>query len=163
MDDAHELDQRIAATTKQSLAATERIVAVAEETRETAGDIIVKLEHQGEQIQNIRRTAEDVHEEAYEARRDISKLGCFSCCFCASRPRRKPKKRSPSPNTHDRKTDRAENGHNTKSSLAEGPIIKKITNDPLEDKIDENLRWECCPPDTVGRWFEPAHFSALYI
>ena len=130
---AHEIDQRIEATTKQSLAATERIVAIAEETRETAGNITENLVHQGEQIENIRRTAEEVREDVHEARRDISKLSCFSCCFCASRPRRKPKKSSP--NAHS-KTG-GENGH---SSLAEGPIIKRITNDPEEDRIDENLR-----------------------
>jgi len=132
-----ELDPLIEDTTKQSLDATERIVAIAEETHKTAGNIVVNLEQQGEQIEKLLLAAEEVHEDVHETKRDVSKLGCFSCFFYALRIRprfRKPKKSSP--NAH-RKSDHAENGHMT---LAEGPIIKRSTNDPTEDRIDENLR-----------------------
>jgi len=127
---AHELDKRIEDTTKQSLAATDRIVAIAEETHQTADKIVVNLEHQGEKIEHFRRNVEEVHEDVHESRRDISKLGWFSCCFWAFCFKGKP-------NNHSANTYSDEIGQKT---LAEEPIIKRITNDGNEDKIEENLR-----------------------
>ena len=146
-DERYSLDQRIDHVTNESLDSTRRIRQVAEETNQIGVDTLVTLNEQGEQLDNIERRQDEINVDLKQTDRNLTKLEqCCGCCACpCGRPRNIQKSKGYK-KVYGKKAQQMENvvtdqpmGSGGRGQ-AEGPFIKRVTNDDREDEMEDNLQ-----------------------
>ena len=146
--EAAEIQLRIDDVTDRSVAATEHIVQVVDDTREVGEKTSALLVHQGHQLSGINRKTEKFRDDVEETGEIISKLECCTCgLFRRRRGRRKARNAKPrlefsenasQPSSSARTGAEGNNLHAGRG--ASGPFIKPVTHDEREAKIESNLR-----------------------
>ena len=82
-DERYRLEQRIDHTTNESVDATRRIRAIAEETNQIGVDTLVTLNEQGEQLDNVERRLDEINVDLKQTDRNLTELEkCCGCCTC---------------------------------------------------------------------------------
>ena len=147
-DERGRLEQRIDHVTNESVGATRRIRAVAEETNQIGVDTLVNLNEQGEQLDNVERRLDEINVDLKQTDKNLTELekccGCFSCACCAPRSVKKTKQYK---KVYGKKaqynegivTDQPAGSEGTRMQ-AQGPYVKRVTDDDREDEMEENLQ-----------------------
>ena len=148
-DERHQLEQRIDHVTNESVAATRRIRAVAEETNQIGVDTLITLNEQGEQLDNVERRLDEINVDLKQTDKNLTELekccGCCTCICCAPKNIQK--------NRHYKKVygKKAESRQQVVVSdqptaseggprQPQGPYVKRITDDAREDEMEDNLQ-----------------------
>lgn len=145
-DERGRLEQRIDHVTNESVSATKRIRAIAEETNQIGVDTLVTLNEQGEQLDNVERRLDEINVDLKQTDKNLSELekccGCFTCICCAPRNMKSTKQYK---KVYGKKaqqgglvTDQPMGMEPTRQ--AQGPYIKRVTDDDREDEMEENLQ-----------------------
>eukprot|EP00794_Sanderia_malayensis_P017430 gene17430-19174_t len=134
-------------TTDESLEATKRILRTAEETQDVGIKTLVMLDEQGEKLDRIDDTLNDINEDMREAEKNLTGLEKFcGLCICSCKRRKnfeksEEYKKGFGPREGGGSSSKA--GSNTatngRGEVPTGGYIQKITNDAREDEMDENL------------------------
>ena len=145
-DERDRLDQRIDHVTNQSVDATRRIRAVAEETNQMGVDTLITLNEQGEKLDNVERRLDEVNVDLKQTDRNLSRLeACCGCCSCPCGPRS-------AQNTRTYKKAYGKKARHMEDVVSEqprsgggggqpqGPFIKRVTDDQREDEMEDNLQ-----------------------
>jgi hypothetical protein len=147
-DERGRLEERIDHVTNESVGATRRIRAIAEETNQIGVDTLVNLNEQGEQLDNVERRLDEINVDLKQTDRNLTELekccGCFTCVCCAPRSVKKSRQYR---KVYGKKaqyddgvvTNQPGGSHGT-SSQAQGPYVKRVTDDDREDEMEENLQ-----------------------
>ncbi len=144
----YRLEQRIDLVTDESVGATRRIRAIAEETNQIGVDTLVTLNEQGEQLDNAERRLDEINVDLKQTDKNLSQLekccGCFTCICCAPRNVKGTKqyKKVYGKKAQYREgvvTEQPESYEGTSRQQAQGPFIKRVTDDDREDEMEENL------------------------
>lgn len=146
-DERRGLEMQIDTVTNESVGATRRIRAIAEETNQIGVDTLVTLNEQGEQLDNVERRLDEINVDLKQTDRNLSELekccGCCTCVCCAPRNFQKNKNYR---KAYGRKAQAAENVvtdqpvSSERGRQAQGPFIKRVTDDDREDEMEENLQ-----------------------
>lgn len=144
-DERGRLEQRIDHVTNESVGATRRIRAMAEETNQIGVDTLVTLNEQGEQLDNTERRLDEINVDLKQTDRNLTELekccGCFSCACCAPRSVKKTKQYK---KVYGKKAQyegvvtEQPTTENTRMA-GKGPYIKRVTDDDREEEMEENL------------------------
>ena len=146
-DERYRLDQRIDHVTNQSVDATRRIRAVAEETNQMGVDTLITLNEQGEKLDNVERRLDDVNVDLKRTDRNLTRLeACCGCCSCPCGPgsaqsTRTYKKAYGKKARHmeDVVSEQPRSGGRG-GGQPQGPFIKRVTDDAREDEMEDNLQ-----------------------
>ena len=146
-DERYRLEQRIDHVTNESVDATRRIRAVAEETNQIGVDTLVTLNEQGEQLDNVERRLDEINVDLKQTDRNLTELekccGCCTCFCCAPRNIQKNKQYK---KVYGKKAQNMESvvadqpTGSGSSNRAQGPFVKRVTDDHREDEMEENLQ-----------------------
>lgn len=147
-DERYRLEQRIDHATNQSVDATRRIRAIAEETNQMGVDTLVTLNEQGEQLDNVERRLDEINVDLKQTDKNLTELekccGCFTCACCAPSNIQKNKHYK---KVYGKKAQNAElvtsdqpTGSGGGSRQPQGPFIKRVTDDAREDEMEDNLQ-----------------------
>lgn len=148
-DERGQLDQRIDHVTNESVDSTRRMRAMAEETRHTGVDTMITLNEQGEQLDNMERRLDEINVDLNRTDDNLTTLekccSCFTCVCCAPKNMKKTRQYKRAYGYKAQQGDlavtsqpRSSGGH---SRQAQGPFIKRITDDDRETQIEENLQY----------------------
>ena len=146
-DERYRLEQRIDHVTNESVGATRRIRAIAEETNQIGVDTLVTLNEQGEQLDNVERRLDEINVDLKQTDRNLSELekccGCCTCVCCAPKNVKRTKQYKKvygkkAQGDHGVITDQP--GGADPSRQAQGPFVKRVTDDAREDEMEENLQ-----------------------
>ena len=144
-DERHLLDQKIDLITDDSLAATRRIRQVTEETHHMGVDTLITLHDQGEQLDNVEQRLDEINVDLKKSDKTMRELEkCCGCCVCnrstvkAHAYRRLYDSVPEEEERHSVVTEQptASGGRGP----AQGPFIKRVTNDVREDEMEDNLQ-----------------------
>ena len=144
-DERYRLDQRIDHVTNESLDATRRIRAVAEETNQMGVDTLITLNEQGEQLDNVERRLDEVNVDLKHTDRNLTRLeACCGCCSCPCGPgsgqRTKAYKKAYGKKAKHRDDVVSEQPRSSGGAQPQGPFIKRVTEDEREDQMEDNLQ-----------------------
>jgi hypothetical protein len=143
------LEERIDHVTNESVGATRRIRAIAEETNQIGVDTLVTINEQGEQLDNVERRLDEINVDLKQTDRNLTQLekccGCFTCSpCCAPRSVKKTKKYKKVYGKKAQYNDGVVTDQPTASEGAQmqdhGPYVKRITDDDRENEMEENLQ-----------------------
>ncbi len=142
-DERYQLEQRIDHVTNESVDATRRIRAIAEETNQIGVDTLVTLNEQGEQIDNAERRLDEINVDLKQTDKNLSELekccGCCTCFCCAPNNIQKNKHYKKVYGKKANDQDSVVNNQPTGSGRDQGPYIKRVTEDDREDEMEDNL------------------------
>ena len=143
-DERYRLDQRIDHVTNQSVDATRRIRAVAEETNQMGVDTLITLNEQGEKLDNVERRLDDVNVDLKRTDRNLTRLE--ACCSCPCGPRSTQSTRTykkaygkKARQMEDVVSEQPRSGGGG-GGQPQGPFIKRVTDDTREDEMEDNLQ-----------------------
>ena len=146
-DERGRLEERIDHVTNESVGATRRIRAIAEETNQIGVDTLVTLNEQGEQLDNVERRLDEINVDLKQTDKNLTELekccGCFSCNCCAPRSVKKTKQYKKVYGKRAQYDDGVVSDQPTASQGTpgqQGPYIKRVTDDDREDEMEENLQ-----------------------
>ena len=145
-DERYRLEQRIDHATNESVGATRRIRAIAEETNQIGVDTLVTLNEQGEQLDNVERRLDEINVDLKQTDKNLSELekccGCCTCICCAPKnikgTKHYKKAYGKKAQYDEPVTNQPTSGGSSKQ--AQGPFIKRVTDDDREDEMEENLQ-----------------------
>lgn len=145
-DERYRLEQRIDHATNESVGATRRIRAIAEETNQIGVDTLVTLNEQGEQLDNVERRLDEINVDLKQTDKNLSELekccGCCTCLCCAPKnikgTKHYKKAYGKKAQYDEPVTNQPTSGGSSKQ--AQGPFIKRVTDDDREDEMEENLQ-----------------------
>lgn len=151
-DERYGLDQRIDHVTKESLDATRRIRQVAEETHNMGVDTLVTVHQQGEQLENVEQRLDEINVDLKYTDKNLKELEkCCGCCSCPCGGPRNIQKSKGYKKVYGKKAQNLEEDVVTQQPTssgggqqAQGPFIKRVTNDEREDEMEDNLQWVMC-------------------
>lgn len=141
------MQERADQTTDESLEATRRILGTAEETQDVGIRTLVMLDEQGEQLDRIEETLDDINVDMKEAERNLTNLEkCCGMCVCpGSRSKSFEKsdayRKAYTPGSKDQVVTKqpGSNENGKKGGGQSAGYVERITNDAREDEMDENL------------------------
>lgn len=147
-DERYEIEQRMDHVTNESLDATKRIRAVAEETNQIGVDTLVTLNEQGEQLDNVERRLDEINVDLKQTDRNLTKIEqCCGCCTCLCTRPRSMEKSKHYKKVYGKKARQMENvvqDEPTRSGNGrgqpQGPFVKRVTDDVREDEMEDNLQ-----------------------
>ncbi len=145
-DERHNLDQRIDHVTNESLDATRRIRGIAEETNQIGVDTLITLNEQGEQLDNTERRLDEINVDLKQTDKHLSEIEkCCGCCACVCCAPSNIQKNKHYKKVYGKKAQHMDDvvGDQPMSSggrQAQGPYIKRITDDDREDEMEDNLQ-----------------------
>lgn len=133
--------------TDESLEATRRMLGTAEETQDVGIKTLVMLDEQGEQLDRIEGTMDDINIDMKEAERNLTNLEkCCGLCVCPGRRASNFEKSDPYKKAYNRDAvvtkqpgQGGADGRQKGGSAPAGGYIQRINNDAREDEMDENL------------------------
>eukprot|EP00795_Rhopilema_esculentum_P013643 gene13643-4541_t len=133
--------------TDESLESTRRILRTAEETQDVGIKTLVELDEQGEKLDRIDQTLDNINTDMKEAEKNLTGLEKFcGLCICSCRRKKNFEKTEEYKRAYGRKDDdrRSDakgniNGGHRGEAPAQGGYIQRVTNDAREDEMDENL------------------------
>ena len=133
--------------TDESLEATRRILGTAEETQDVGIKTLVMLDEQGEQLDRVEETLDDINVDMIEAERNLTNLEkCCGLCVCPGRRAKSFEKsdayrKAYAAGSKDQVVTKQPGGSNGRQQKdgASGGYVQRITNDAREDEMDENL------------------------
>lgn len=145
-DERYRLEQRIDHATNESVGATRRIRAIAEETNQIGVDTLVTLNEQGEQLDNVERRLDEINVDLKQTDKNLTELekccGCCTCLCCAPKnikgTKHYKKAYGKKAQYDEPVTNQPTSGGSSKQ--AQGPFIKRVTDDDREDEMEENLQ-----------------------
>ena len=147
-DERFHLEQRIENVTDESVSATRRIRALADETNMIGVDTLITLNEQGEQLDNVERRLDEINVDLKRTGKNLQELEkCCCCCPCTCCPPRSVKKTKAYKKVYGKKAHYYD-GQNVVTVQPEsvdpkkpkGPFIKRVTNDEREDEMEVNLQ-----------------------
>jgi len=155
------MQRRADEVTDESLDSTRRILRVAEETQDVGIKTLVMLDEQGEKLDRVEETLDDINAEMRVAEKNLTGLEKFcGLCICSCKKRKNFEKteeykkgfgnredgRNRNPGTWNREDGRNRNPGTNGGAVAggssepsKGGYIQRVTNDAREDEMDENL------------------------
>lgn len=148
-DERYRLEQRIDHTTNESVDATRRIRAIAEETNQIGVDTLVTLNEQGEQLDNVERRLDEINVDLKQTDRNLTELekccGCCTCVCCAPKNVQRTKHYKKAYGKKARQAeavvmDQPSSSSGGGSRQPQGPFIKRVTDDAREDEMEDNLQ-----------------------
>jgi len=154
-DEGRDLDQKIDQITDATLDTTRRMRGLAEETNQIGVDTLVKLNEQGEQLDNIERNMDGINADLKMADVHLTELEkcCCGLCTCKCRAPKKIEKSRRYQKAFGIEAQKEQQQHmdgvvseepecadKRKKKKAAGPLIKRITDDDREDEMEENLQ-----------------------
>ncbi|XP_074548831.1 synaptosome associated protein 23.1 isoform X2 [Halichoeres trimaculatus] len=161
MDDmtVEQITMRANQVTDESLESTRRMLAMAEESKQTGVNTMVMLDEQGEQLKRVDEGMDQINQDMRQAEKNLTDLSkCCGLCVCPcdrvssiehdSRYKRTWGLRggegdgdANGSKVVSRQPSAVRNGQTTQASgpAPTGPYIKRITNDAREDEMEENL------------------------
>ena len=142
---AHKLEQRIDHVTNESVAATQRIREVAEETNQIGVDTLITLNEQGEQLDNVERQLDEINIGLKMVDKNLTQMekccGYFTCICCAPKKIQKNKHYK---KVYGKKAERRQVVVSDQPKGGprppQGPYVKRITDDAKEDEMEDNLQ-----------------------
>lgn len=145
-DERYRLEQRIDHATNESVGATRRIRAIAEETNQIGVETLVTLNEQGEQLDNVERRLDEINVDLKQTDKNLTELekccGCCTCLCCAPKnikgTKHYKKAYGKKAQYDEPVTNQPTSGGSSKQ--AQGPFIKRVTDDDREDEMEENLQ-----------------------
>lgn len=144
-DERFRLEQRIDHVTNESVDATRRIRAIADETNQIGVDTLVTLNEQGEQLDNVERRLDEINVDLKQTDKNLTELEkCCGCCTLICCAPRSVKKTKGYKKVYGKKAqyDQAinEQPESGNSRQPQGPYVKRVTDDGREDEMEENLQ-----------------------
>lgn len=147
-DERSRLDQRINVVTNDSVDATRRIRAIAEETNQIGVDTLVTLNEQGEQLDNVERRLDEINVDLKQTDRNLTELEkCCGCCTCVCCAPKNFQKNKHYKKVYGKKANQAvvtnqpgSSDEPTTGGQGQGPFIKRVTDDDREDEMEDNLQ-----------------------
>lgn len=146
-DERNQLDQRIDYVTKESVDSTKRMRAMVEETRQMGVETVTNLNKQGEQLDNVERQLDEIDLDLNQTDINLKELekccGCFTCICCAPKDMTKTKQYNRAFGDKAQKpvVTSQPRGLKGNSSTAQGPFIKRVTDDDRENEMEDNLQY----------------------
>eukprot|EP00112_Aurelia_sp_Birch-Aquarium-sp1_P014889 Seg3247.1 transcript_id=Seg3247.1/GoldUCD/mRNA.D3Y31 product="Synaptosomal-associated protein 25" protein_id=Seg3247.1/GoldUCD/D3Y31 len=143
-----QMQQKADQVTDESLESTRRILRTAEETQDIGIKTLVELDEQGEKLERIEETLDNINADMKEAEKNLTGLEKFcGLCICSCRRKKNFEKTEEYKRAYGKRDDRQTNAKaNTNggqgSSGGEAPsggYIQRVTNDAREDEMDDNL------------------------
>ena len=143
-DERHNLEQRIDVVTNDTLDATRRIRGIAEETNQIGVDTLITVNEQGEQLDNVERRLDEINVDLKQTDRHLTEIekccGCCSCMCCAPKNIQKNKHYKKVYGKKAQHMDDVVGDQPGGKRQAQGPYIKRITDDDREDEMEDNLQ-----------------------
>ena len=144
-DRRYMIDQRIDRATDDTLATTRRILQVTEETHRVGVDTLITIHDQGEQLDNVEQRLDEMNVDLKKGDKTVKELEkcCCGCCVC-NRSAIKATKYRRLYNQVDQErpsvvTEQPTAGGGRGRQQAQGPFIKRVTDDVREDEMEDNL------------------------
>lgn len=142
------MQRRADEVTDESLEATRRMLAMAEETQDTGIKTLVQLDEQGEKLHRIEENLDTINADMREAEKNLTGLEKF-CGLCVCSCRRKAdfekseqyrKAYNDKPESSGSKsTGKGNSAVNNHNKAPASGYIQRVTNDAREDEMDENI------------------------
>ncbi|XP_039597069.1 synaptosomal-associated protein 23-like [Polypterus senegalus] len=148
---AEDITMRANQVTDESLESTRRMLQMAEESKETGVRTLGMLDEQGEQLNRIEEGLDHINEDMKDAEKNLTNLTkCCGLCICPCDRVKSFETSDQYKKTYGANTDSSDkvissqpyskqNGQQQSTGTAQGPYIKRITNDAREDEMEDNL------------------------
>ncbi len=132
------MDHQIAVTTNASVAASRRIAGIAAETEQLGVTTITKLVEQGDQLEHIGESVQEIGVDIRYAKYESSKLEFCGCCHRCCYHSKAAKQLDDRPVAQESEVVTTQ--PKAVKYNSDGPMIKYVLNDDREVEIDQNLR-----------------------
>lgn len=140
------MQQRGDEITDDSLESTRRILRTAEETQDVGIKTLVMLDEQGEKLDRVDETLDNINADMREAEKNLTGMEKFcGLCICGCKRQKnfeksEEYKKAYGKRDNDKQTNsKNANGGGGASGSNQGGYVQRISNDAREDEMDENL------------------------
>eukprot|EP00041_Stephanoeca_diplocostata_P041955 m.9640 g.9640 ORF g.9640 m.9640 type:complete len:217 (-) comp6976_c0_seq1:349-999(-) len=150
----HDVQAQANEVTDESLAATRRMVATAEETRDVGAKTLQELDSQGDQLRKVNQELDEINQDLKATEKTLTQMerccGCCLCPCCASRNFERGNKHYNETFSKQPRDDLVTDQPGVESARATGGVrgggaggkqqyVQRITHDAREDEMEENL------------------------